>query len=262
VPAGAAQATLRGVRFSPSAARSKKIAALVLPGGTHEPMEGCMKRNTTLTIASAFLLAATLLAFRPDTSVTTSEPSHEAPAAHRPQRFSAVRPTVPREVGQRVALRAADVLPTDPAPAATVTDRGPEIALADAIATTGCWIQEQLGDLTGLPPLERLRRLAEIEAAAREFTLAALDLLDIDDETRVHATACALEPVWAEIQYANAAPDPASRLALLRLDRERMARFQKARALVDGNERAQAMAELDAWYQASLDSLFATDVTP
>ena len=221
-----------------------------------------MKRNTTLTIASAFLLAATLLTFRPDTPVTASQPSLEAPASHRPQRFSAPRPAAPSEVVERVELRAADVLPTDPVAAAADTDRGPEIALADAIATTGCWIQEQLGDLAGLPPLERLNRLAEVEAAARDFTLAALEPLDIDDEARVHATACALEPVWAEIQYANAAPDPASRLALLRLDRERMTRFQKARALVEGNERAQAMAELSAWYQASLDSLFATDLTP
>ena len=108
----------------------------------------------------------------------------------------------------------------------------------------------------------RARRLAELEAAAREFTLAALERLDIDDGTRVHATACALEPVWAEIQYAEAAPDPASRLALLRLDRERMTRFQKARAQVDRNERAQAMAELDAWYQASLESLFPSDAVP
>ncbi len=83
-----------------------------------------MKRNTTLTIASAFLLAATLLAFRPDTSVTTSEPSHEAPAAQRPHRFHSARPTVPREVGQRVARPAADVLPTDPAPAATFDKAG------------------------------------------------------------------------------------------------------------------------------------------
>ncbi len=221
-----------------------------------------MKRNTTLTIASAFLLAATLLAFRPDTSVTTSEPSHEAPTSHRPHRFPAPRPAAPREVEERVALPAADVLPTDPAPAATALDRGPEIALADAIATTGCWIQEQLGGLAGLPPVEHLQRLAELEAAAREFTLAALERLDIDDGTRVHATACALEPVWAEIQYAEAAPDPASRLALLRLDRERMTRFQKARSQVDRNERAQAMAELDAWYQASLESLFPSDAVP
>jgi hypothetical protein len=221
-----------------------------------------MKRNTTLTIASAFLLAATLLAFRPDTGVTTSQPTLEAPASPRPQRFSAPRPAAPREVEERAALPAADVLPTEPAPAAAVTDRGPEIVLADVIATTGCWIQEQLGDLAGLPPLERLQRLAELEAAARESTLTALERLDIDDGTRVHATACALEPVWAEIQYAEAAPDPASRLALLRLDRERMTRFHKARAQVDRNERAQAMAELNGWYQASLDSLFGTDVTP
>jgi hypothetical protein len=221
-----------------------------------------MKRNTTFTIASGLLLAATLLAFWPDTRPTTPESSHEATAAHRPQRFSAARPAAPREVEQRVALRAADVLPTDPVSAAAVTDRGPELALADAIATTGCWIQEQLGDLAGLPPVERLQHLAEIETAARDFTLAALEPLDIDDEARVHATACALEPVWAEIQYANAAPDPASRLALLRLDRERMNRFQKARALADENERAEAMAELSIWYQASLDSLFETDATP
>lgn len=221
-----------------------------------------MKRNTTLTIASGLLLAASLLAFRPDTKVTTSQPSPEAPASSHPQRFSAPRPAALREVIERVELRAADVLPMDPHPLAADTDRGPEIALADAIAITGCWIKEQLGDLAGLPPVERLQRLAELEAAAREITLAALERLDIDDQTRVHATACALEPVWAEIQYAEAAPDPASRLALLRLDRERMTRFHKARALVDENERAQAMAELGIWYQASLESLFATDVTP
>lgn len=240
----------------------EKIATGLLPAGTNEPMEGCMKRNTTLTIASCFLLAATLLAFRPAPEATTAKPPHEAPASPRPQRFAAARAAAPREVEKRVELRAADVLPTDPVSVATATDRGPDIALADAIATTGCWIQEQLGSLAGLPPVERLQRLAEIEAAARDFTLAALEPLDIDDEARVHATACALEPVWAEVQYANAAPDPASRLALLRLDRERMNRFQKARALVDENERAEAMAELSIWYQASLESIFATDVTP
>lgn len=221
-----------------------------------------MKRNTTFTIASGLLLAATLLAFRQDTPVTASQPTLEAPASPRPQRFSALRPATPREVEARVGLPAADVLPTDPVADVADTDRGPEIALADAIAITGCWIQEQLGDQAGLPPLERLQRLAEVEAAARDFTLAALEPLDIDDEARVHATACALEPVWAEIQYAEAAPDPASRLALLRLDRERMTRFHKARALVDEHERAQAMAELGIWYQASLESLFATDATP
>jgi hypothetical protein len=251
-----------GQRISPSAARSRKSNVPVLPGNPDEPMEGCMKRNTTFTIASAFLLAATLLAFRPDTPVTASQPTLEAPASPRPQRFSAPRPAAPREVEARIELPAADVLPTDPVADVAVTDRGPEIELADAIATTGCWIQEQLGDLAGLPPVERLQRLAELEAAARDLTLVALDRLDIDDQTRVQATACALEPVWAEIQYAEAAPDPASRLALLRLDRERMTRFHKARTLVDEHERAQAMAELGIWYQASLESLFTTDVTP
>ena len=221
-----------------------------------------MKQNTTFTLAAGLLLAASLLAFRPDTSVTASQPSHEAPASSRPPRFSAPRPAASREVEARIALPTADVLPTDPVADAAVMDRGPEIALADAIAATGCWIQEQLGELTGLPPVERLQHLAELEAAARERTLAALEPLDIDDQARGHATACALEPVWAEIQYAESAPDPASRLALLRLDRERMTRFHKARALVDANERAQAMAELGIWYQASLESLFPSDITP
>lgn len=47
-----------------------------------------------------------------------------------------------------------------------------------------------------------------------------------------------------------------SRLALLRLDREREARLEEALAIVDGAARGTALAELEAWYDAGLGGIF------
>ena len=60
----------------------------------------------------------------------------------------------------------------------------------------------------------------------------------------------------AETRYAEAANNSATRLALLKLDREREARLEQALALTDETAKTQAVAELDAWYDTSIGGIF------
>ena len=46
------------------------------------------------------------------------------------------------------------------------------------------------------------------------------------------------------------------------LDRERLERLEKALVIADETARSQAIAELDAWYDAGLGGIFAEPVTP
>lgn len=70
---------------------------------------------------------------------------------------------------------------------------------------------------------------------------------------------CALDRRRSEIQYAESAPDPESRVAMLRLDRERESRMEKVLTITDDSASTPASAELDAWYDAGLGGIFAAD---
>ena len=75
----------------------------------------------------------------------------------------------------------------------------------------------------------------------------------------VRDDAAAADALAAETLYAEAAPDPASRLALLWLDRERDVRAEAAHALADPTEQSQAMAELESWYEDGRGAIVASN---
>lgn len=138
------------------------------------------------------------------------------------------------------------------------SDEAVRLLLAEMDAAYGDWVTNQITPLAALPPGERYDRLAEIEIAVQEGAAAILDLLEIEGSRHVSVLAGPLEAVSAEIQYAEAAPDPASRLAMLRLDRERESRLEVALAITDDSAKTQAIAGLDEWYDNGLGGIFAT----
>lgn len=127
--------------------------------------------------------------------------------------------------------------------------------LAEITGTAGAWLQERIDLLAGLDPVERYRQLGGIESEARDMVLAGFERLGVDGELSVKLLAGALEPVHAEIQYASAAPDPASRLAMLRLDRERLLRLAQVRTSTDDGQKSWQLAEINSWYQDGLEAI-------
>lgn len=125
----------------------------------------------------------------------------------------------------------------------------------------GHWVQDQITPLADLPPTERYDGLAIIEASVQEGAAAILKQLGLKGLRHVRVAAGALEAVTAEMQYAEAAPDHASRLALLRLDGERLDRMQQAGIVDDETARTRAMVDLDIWYEAGLAKIFTDEET-
>lgn len=134
------------------------------------------------------------------------------------------------------------------------------VLLAEIDSTFGKWADSQLTPLAELPPNERYDTLEIIDASIREGAAAIIELLELPGSRHVAVAAGALEAVAAEIQYAEVAPDHASRLAMLRLGRERQQRLGGVLTITDETERAKAMGELDQWYEASLAKVFPEDV--
>lgn len=121
------------------------------------------------------------------------------------------------------------------------------------------WVQERIVPLASVPPSERYDALEIIDASVREGAAAILDMLEIPGSRQISVAAGALEAVAAEIQYAEAAPDHAARLAMLRLDRNREQRYGEVLALADETAQQQAMSELEGWYQSALATIFPAD---
>lgn len=225
-----------------------------------------MKTKVSIITASATIGIAVFLAVKPAKPTASAE----------------VRPTIQQSDRQhtRAASFAAPV--TEPEPAFEEnTDEASNLAdwqdrfenllqqgessedavrllLAEMDAVFGDWVAGQIALLAELPSAERYDRLSEIEIAVQEGAAAILDLLEIEGSRHVSVLAGPLEAVSAEIQYAESAPDPQSRLAMLRLDREREARMENALALTDDSAKSQAVAELETWYDSGLGGIFAT----
>lgn len=131
--------------------------------------------------------------------------------------------------------------------------------LAEVSSTYGDQVQAGIARLVELPSAEHDEELAEIGRSVADSMNVILENLGIDENRRAAATAAAADTIVAEIQYAEAAPDPASRLALLWLDRERQVRADQALALTDPAEQSQALAELEAWHADGLGGIIAAN---
>lgn len=118
------------------------------------------------------------------------------------------------------------------------------------------WVAGEIAPLAELPPLERYDKLDVIGQSVTEGAATVLEMLGIPGSRHVSLAAEALDRVAAETEYAEAAPDHTSRLALLHIDRERQGRLHELVAIEDEAARAKAMSELEAWYGSSLARVF------
>jgi hypothetical protein len=218
-----------------------------------------------LSAAGLMLLVAGLLV--PDSAPPSAAPAAPVAATKRlrPARPAPVEiPAAPRDDrGEESAHLAAWRDRFD----ALLRESGdPEAArktlLAEIDETYRTWVAGQLTPVTALDPAERYDELADIERTVADGTAAILDQLGLDESHRLAVAAGPAEAISAEVPYAEAARDSGSRLALLRLDRERQERLEQALALTDDAAKTQAIAELDAWYDAGLGGIFATPAAP
>lgn len=224
-----------------------------------------MKTNTLLLASAAGLLGTA--------SVLLSDPA--APAApaqvesrHRAQ--SATRNQAPAAAEARHAERVNEAADPDEAAnlavwkdrlAALAAEHGDrdlalQTLLGEIDSTYRTWVAAELNPVTGLPPAERYDELADIERSVVEGTAAILEQLGIEESRHLAVVAGPAEAIVAETRYAEAANNSATRLALLKLDREREARLEQALALTDETAKTQAVAELDAWYDTSIGGIF------
>jgi hypothetical protein len=217
-----------------------------------------MKLRLSSLSAAALVLFACVMVTRPSTnrpqehhekssfsSVSTSD-SAEARTARKSKAAARAENPSRKQHAADLARRFDEIIVSQ-----TDADR----KLAEITGTAGAWLQERIDLLAGLEPVERYRQLGGIESEARDMVLAGLERLGVDGELSVKLLAGALEPVHAEIQYASAAPDPASRLAMLRLDRERLLRLAQVRTCTDDGQKSWQLAEINSWYQDGLEAI-------
>lgn len=228
-----------------------------------------MKFTARIT-AGTLALAAFLLAVRSTSRVAPREETVSAPlatkASIRPRLHLAENPVtkdavrIPLTESEDAANRGQWQASFERLLAAHA-DRGEAVRLLllDMDAAYSAWAQDQISHLAERPANERYDRLDEIRNEIEEGALVVLEELGIDESGRISATAGAIEAITAESQYAEAAPDPESRLAMLRLDRERGSRLEEALALADSAAQSQAIIELDAWYEAGMGGIFPAD---
>jgi hypothetical protein len=224
-----------------------------------------MKTNTLFIIAAAGLLvAAAVLISSPDATA--------APAAVETRRRakSATRHLALAAAEARHAERLDEAADPDEAAnlaawqdrlAALETELGDRdlalrALLGEIDSSYRTWVAAELSPVAGLPPAERYDELADIERSVVEGTAAILEQLAIGESRHLAVVAGPAEAIVAETQYAEAANNSATRLALLKLDRERETRLEQALALTDDTARTQAVTELDAWYDAGLGGIF------
>jgi hypothetical protein len=231
-----------------------------------------MKMKPTLIAGCAVLVAAVLLATGKIAGTSdSSEKAEAAPATRNHMREftrGADRPARPERAPRKA----------NPNPSGNVarwearlselesTGKGREeavSALMDELAKSyGDRVMQEVIGLEDLPAIERHGRLVQIQSSVGEETAAVINRLGLDGDQHMAVMATAMQPVWAEMMYAGAASDPASRLGMMILEKERLARLKSAMEIRDYDARQQATAELSGWHQAELEAVLGAPAVP
>lgn len=131
-----------------------------------------------------------------------------------------------------------------------------EVLRGEIDAVFSQWVADGIAPLAALPAAERYDALEILSQSVREGAAAVMDRLGLPGARHESLIRGAMEKVRAEVEYAEAAPDHASRLAMLRLDRERQQRLVELDAIGDEAERTRRLAGIDEWYETGLASVF------
>lgn len=139
------------------------------------------------------------------------------------------------------------------------TQKAIELLRVEIDKVFSAWVANEIEPIAELVPIERYDKLDLISQSVAEGAAAIFDTLGLPGGRHIATAANARDLVAAEIQYAETAPDPESRLALLRLDRERQARLDEVVGIVAEEERVKAESELEKWYSQGLAKVFPED---
>jgi hypothetical protein len=225
-----------------------------------------MKKSTLFVVSGILLLAAAALF--PDSGGTTSSTSHAGAKPTKLARHPSVQINANPSRSERPANgdETASLAAWQSRFETLVAENGNrEDAIRQLLqeidALYHAWVSDQLLPVIERPPDDRYDELADIGHSVSDGTAAILDQLGIEEARRLEAAGSPAELLAAEVQYAEAARNSDSRIALLRLDRERQSRLEQAMTLADEESKLQAIAELDAWYDAGLGQIFAVPDT-
>jgi hypothetical protein len=117
------------------------------------------------------------------------------------------------------------------------------------------WAAMEISEAAALTGQERIDRLVLAGSKIEEGAATIYEHLGLTGGCAIEVAADAIDAIAAEIQYADAAPDHATRIALLRLIRERDRRTFEIAAMTDDSARSEAMRELEAWYESGMRAL-------
>lgn len=233
-----------------------------------------MKMKPTLAVGTAILIAAVLLAAGKIAS--PGKTTHSAESAPAATERTALRESARRvdhagrpERAPRAAKRdnTGHAAPWE-ARLAELENGGksrdeaiPQL-MEELAKSYGDRVMQEVIGLEYLPAIERHGRLVQIQSSVGEETAAVINGLGLDGDQHMAVMATAMQPVWAELMYAGAASDPASRLGMMILEKERLARLKSAMEIRDYDARQQATAELSGWHQAELEAVLGAPAVP
>lgn len=120
------------------------------------------------------------------------------------------------------------------------------------------WIREELLHLADQLPLDRYECLVAMETEIDAGSAYVLRALKISGNQQLGILRDAREALAAERDYADHPISHESRIALLRLDQERGERYSELVSVAGKSPDAQALQELDDWYDQSLGLIIGT----
>jgi hypothetical protein len=233
-----------------------------------------MKIKTTLVAGSATLLAAVWLAAgqlagpAKGIETTTGAPAGKSHGALRDKARSpgsaAESQNSPRKSRPDLAADLArwDARLRDLQTDGNSREQALHLLLDELAKSFEMQVMEEVLRLENVPPLLRHGRLVDLQSKVGGETAAVINHLGLNGDEHMAVAATAMQPVWAEMIYAGAASDPASRLSMLMLEKERLARLKSAMTIQEYDARQQAVADLSSWHQAELEAVLGTPAVP
>jgi hypothetical protein len=250
---------------------------IVLPLESHEPRKGCHTRTiipkamklpvipTTLALVSLVIATTLVVSEKHQESKARNIGSPVTKKSERHVRKAARIESDAPPVGETVSPA---TLPDESASLSAWQQQFQEllasgeprenavIILARNIDQAfSAWVATEITAANELTGQERIDRLVLAETQVKEGAALIYEQLEISGGHRIEVAADAIESLAAEIQYADAAADHDTRLAMLRLMLERNRRIDEASAMPDESAKTHALRELDHWYESRMGEL-------
>lgn len=260
-----------------SGTRRIDFEMIVLPQEAHDPRKGCHARTiipkamklpivpTTLSLVSLVIATTLVVSEKHQESTARNMGSPVTKKSERHVRKTARIESDPPPIGATVSPK---TLPDESASLSAwqqqfqallasgeSRENAVNILARNIDQAFSAWVATEITAANELTGQERIDRLVLAETQVKEGAALIYEQLEISGGQSNEVAADAIESLAAEIQYADAAPDHGTRLAMLRLMRERNRRIDEASAMPDESAKADALRELDHWYESRMGEL-------